>query len=291
MAYSRTKVVEKIKSWLGRKESDGSHKMIVDIYNGHKPLARGYKLKYTDAWCAGTVSAVAINLGYTDIIPTEVSCPKMIELFKKLDAWVENDAYVPKPGDVIFYDWDDNGRGDNTGGSDHVGIVEKVVGSTITVIEGNYSNAVKRRNLSVNGRYIRGYGVPKYDEAETIAPKPVDKEDDKIEEDGVWGVATTTRAQQVFGTPVDGLVSNQYIGYANENPGLLNTTFEWKANPGFKGSSLIKAIQKKVGVTQDGYIGPTTIRAMQKWLGTPVDGRVNNPSTMVKAFQKWLNAQ
>ena len=30
------------------------------------------------------------------------------------------------------------------------------------MIEGNYANAVKRRTLNVNGRYIRGYGVPKY---------------------------------------------------------------------------------------------------------------------------------
>lgn len=43
-----------------------------------------------------------------------------------------------------------------------MGIVEKVSGTSITVIEGNYSDSVKRRTISVNGRYIRGYGVPKY---------------------------------------------------------------------------------------------------------------------------------
>jgi hypothetical protein len=52
--------------------------------------------------------------------------------------------------------------GDNTGWPDHVGIVEKVSGKTITVIEGNKSNAVGRRTLQVGGKYIRGYGVPKY---------------------------------------------------------------------------------------------------------------------------------
>ncbi len=40
--------------------------------------------------------------------------------------------------------------------------MEKVSGTSITVIEGNYSDSVKRRTISVNGRYIRGYGVPKY---------------------------------------------------------------------------------------------------------------------------------
>ena len=158
----RQTLVNAAVSYIGCNEADGSHKQIIDLYNSHKPLARGYAVKYTDAWCATFVSAMAIKCGMTDIIPTECGCGKMIDLFKKLGAWQENDAHVPQPGDVIFYDWDDSGSGDNTGGSDHVGIVEKVSGSTLTVIEGNYSNAVKRRPLTVNGKYIRGYGVPKY---------------------------------------------------------------------------------------------------------------------------------
>ena len=163
MAKYASKVVEQAKAWLGYNEKDGSHKKIIDVYNGHKPLARGYKVKYTDAWCATFVSAVSIQLGYTDIMPTECSCNKMIELHKKLGIWIENEDRVPNPGDILFYDWEDDGKGDNTGRSDHVGIVERVVGDTITVIEGNYKNAVTRRNIRVNGKTIRGYGVPKYD--------------------------------------------------------------------------------------------------------------------------------
>ena len=151
------------RTWLGCKESNGTHKQIIDTYNAHTPLARGYKVKYTDAWCATFVSACAIKIGATSIIPTECSCNKMIELFKNLGEWVEDDSYIPNPGDIIFYDWDDNGKGDNKGSSDHVGIVESVDNNTITVIEGNYSNSVKRRYLAVNGKTIRGYGVPKYE--------------------------------------------------------------------------------------------------------------------------------
>lgn len=164
------KVVAQAQAWLGCKESNGTHKAIIDLYNSHKPLARGYKVKYTDEWCATFVSAVAIKLGYTSIIPTECGCEKMIELFKKLGCWNETDSITPKTGYVIFYDWQDSGSGDNTGRSDHVGIVEKVENGTITVIEGNYSCAVKRRTLKVNGKYIRGYGVPKYDTEPTAAP-------------------------------------------------------------------------------------------------------------------------
>ena len=163
----RQKVVNQAKSWLGCKESDGSHRKIIDLYNSHKPLARSYAVKYTDAWCATFVSATSIACGYTDIMPTECGCGKMIELYQKLGRWEENDAYKPEPGDVVFYDWDDNGVGDNKGASDHVGIVEKVVGTTITVIEGNCSNSVKRREIQVNGRYIRGYGLPAFEKKAT----------------------------------------------------------------------------------------------------------------------------
>ena len=158
----REKAVSQARAWLGCRESDGSHKKIIDLYNSHKPLARGYRLKYTDAWCAGMVSAVAIACGLTDIMPTEVSCPRLIEAYKALGRWEEADSYIPRPGDLVMYDWDDTGSGDTTGQPEHVGMVEAVSGNSITVIEGNYQNAVKRRSLSVNGRYIRGYCLPDY---------------------------------------------------------------------------------------------------------------------------------
>lgn len=150
-------MVKQAKKWIGVKESDGTHKGIIDTYNEHRPLPRGYKVKYTDSWCATFVSACAIKAGVD--FPFECSCGKMIEKFKQRGQWIEKDTYKPKKGDIIFYDWQDTGIADNLGWSDHVGIVEKVVGKTITVIEGNYNNAVKRRKIKVNGRYIRGYGV------------------------------------------------------------------------------------------------------------------------------------
>ena len=181
MSKYASNVVSQAQAWLGLNENDGSHKKIIDIYNSIKPLPVGYTLKYTDAWCAGFVSAVAAQTGCTDIIPCECSCPRMITLMQNKGIWVEDDAHVPSPGDIIFYDWDDSGSGDNKGGSDHVGIVEKVDGNTITVIEGNYSDSVKRRTLAVNGKYIRGYGVPKYDAETIVAPTEEPKEEPKAE--------------------------------------------------------------------------------------------------------------
>ena len=161
-AQLRQKVVDTILGWVGLNEADGSHKKIVDIYNSHKPLARGYALKYTDAWCAGTVSAVAIVNNITDIMPTEVGVGKMIDLYKALGRWMERDDYKPKIGDVVVYAWSDNGVGECTTGADHVGIVTKVSGTSFWVTEGNYRDSVKTRSMQVNGRYIRGFGLPDY---------------------------------------------------------------------------------------------------------------------------------
>jgi len=167
----RNKIVELAKSCVGIKEGDSSHKEIIDVYNSHKPVARGYRMTYNDPWCATFISFLAIRLGITDIIPTECGCERQIDLFKKLGEWIENDAYVPEAGDIIYYDWQDSGKGDNKGWSDHVGIVEYCDGKNMRVIEGNKNDAVGYRVIAVDARYIRGFGVPKY-KTISVTPSP-----------------------------------------------------------------------------------------------------------------------
>ena len=187
---ARSILVSAAKSYLGFSEASGKHKKIIDLYNSVTPLPRSYKVTYTDAWCATFVSAMAIQCGMTGIIPRECSCYYQVEAFKKLGEWCENDAYTPKPGDIIYYDWQDSGSGDNTGVPDHVGIVESVSGSSITVIEGNKNDSVERRTIAVNGRYIRGYGLPNY----SAWAKKHTKEETKVsekwyEKSGEWAEA------------------------------------------------------------------------------------------------------
>lgn len=158
----RQKAVSTAQAWLNCKESNGTHKPIIDLYNSVKPLPRGYTVKYTDQWCATFVTAVGIAAGLSGIILRECGCGAMIDLYKVARRWQENDAHVPSAGDVIFYDWEDTGKGDNTGYPEHVGMVCSVSGNTIRVIEGNKNNAVEYRDIAVNGRYIRGYGLPDY---------------------------------------------------------------------------------------------------------------------------------
>ena len=158
----RARVCAQADRWVGKKEADCSHREIIDIYNRIVPLPRGYRMTYSDPWCATTVSAIGYACGLSQWIFPECGCNPMIELYRKAGRWMENDAYVPQPGDVIFYDWQDSGAGDNLGASDHVGIVIGVSGSIINIIEGNCGNAVQYTARQVNGRYIRGYGLPDY---------------------------------------------------------------------------------------------------------------------------------
>lgn len=271
MSNTANKVIEQAKAWLGKKESDGTHKAIIDVYNGHKPLAQGYKVKYTDSWCATFVSAVAIKTGCTDIIPCECSCPRQIELFKKQGTWVENDARQPEPGDIIYYDWDDSGKGDNVGVSDHVGIVEKVSGGKITVIEGNYSNAVKRRTLAVNGKYIRGYGVPKYDTKSVVAKKET--------------TATTTEAKKQPSAVESGYTLTQFIKDIQKATGAK-----------IDGIAGIETLSKTVTVSAKTHNRHAVVRPIQKRLNAlgyncgVVDGAAGKKFTAaVMAYQKANN--
>ena len=158
----RQRLVDAAVAYLGCKEVDGSHRKIIDAYNAISPVPRGYRMSYTDPWCAAFVSAMGALAGLGDIILAECSCDAMLALYKARGQWVEDDAYIPAPGDIVMYDWQDSGAGDCTGSADHVGIVVSVDGSNAKVIEGNISDAVGYRTLAINARYIRGYCEPDY---------------------------------------------------------------------------------------------------------------------------------
>ena len=210
----RSYVVGIANEWLkaGFKESDGSHMNIINIYNKHTPLARNYKVKKTDAWCATTVSALFIEaenrtgIKFTSIMGLECSCENQINLLKKLSSWQERDDYTPTIGDTIYYDWQDNGKGDNTGHADHVGIVAGISGTTITVIEGNNADAVKTRKIKVNGKTIRGFGVPKYSKlvtgTTTTASKPATTNTTVAKPAASKPATTTTTAKPATTTTV-----------------------------------------------------------------------------------------
>ena len=117
---------------------------------------------------------------------------------------------------------------------------------------------------------------PSAPESRQLTPKPV------IRMDGRIGVETVSQWQRIMGTPVDGVISGQYrVGY---RPNLVSVSYGQR----HKGSTLIRAVQRKLGVRVDGLLGPQTIKAMQRRLGVSADG-ILGPQTAL-ALQIALNS-
>ena len=262
----RSNVVSVMKGWLGWSEANGKHKRIIDIYNNHKPLAQGYRVKYSDEWCATAVSAAFIKAGLTDIGFTECSCNRMIALYKAKGRWEENDAYVPKIGDIIIYDWQDNGIGDNVGSADHVGLVAAINGTRLTIIEGNKNESVSYRSINANGKYIRGYCLPDY---ASKASKPVE-----IVSTSTYSKAAFVRdIQKAFGATVDGIAGSETLNSTITLSAILNRKHE-----------AIRAVQRRLatlGYTSvgkvDGIAGvkfTKAVKEFQKNNGCEVDGEI-----------------
>lgn len=179
----RNIVCDWARSWLGRKEDDGSYREIIDIYNMGRPKGT-YRMTYDDPWCAAFVSAVGMavevhnGLMCNPLLP-HVNCDGMIAAYRAAGQWQEADDYQAQIGDVIFYDWSDSGTGDCTGSADHVGLIVGVGESAYTVIEGNISDAVGYRTVYRNQRYIRGFACPDYAAAAGIKATPSTAPDKK----------------------------------------------------------------------------------------------------------------
>lgn len=166
MSASANDLISVAQKWVGFSEKNGKFVEILNLYNSHKPLAKGYKIKTTDEWCDCFVSACAIKAGAVDLIGTEVSCERHIAIFKKKGIWIEDGTIKPKPGDIILYNWDQKTQ-PNDGFADHIGIVEQQYANTIVIIEGNMNEAVGRRTINVGWGYIRGFARPKYSSSTT----------------------------------------------------------------------------------------------------------------------------
>ena len=67
--------------------------------------------------------------------------------------------YIPKEGDMIFFDWESTWNGNfPPSGQDHIGIVQHTRNGVITTIEGNTSNKVAERTYNLNSCNVIGFG-------------------------------------------------------------------------------------------------------------------------------------
>lgn len=120
---------------------------------GGKKYWEWYGFKSRVSWCACFVSWCANESGDLDkTIPKFAGVYEGEMWFKHHDKWKEK-KYTPNSGDLIFFDWEQNG------GVDHVGIVEKVENGKVYTIEGNSSDEVKAKNYSLTNKSIYGYGI------------------------------------------------------------------------------------------------------------------------------------
>jgi len=124
---------------------------------GGEPYWSWYGFASHVEWCACFVSWVAEQCGYidADIIPRFAWCPSGVQWFKGRDGW-QDSGYTPRPGDIIFFDWEQDGE------CDHVGIVESVVDGKVNTIEGNTGDSVAWRSYDLGSVKIYGYGIPAY---------------------------------------------------------------------------------------------------------------------------------
>ena len=126
---------------------------------GGEPYWSWYGFSSRVEWCACFVSWCANECGYIDtgVIPKFAACASQgVPWFQERGLWQDN-SYEPRPGDIIFFDWDDGGQ---DGSSDHVGIVEKVENGRVYTVEGNSGDSVRQNSYPVGYYEIYGYGTP-----------------------------------------------------------------------------------------------------------------------------------
>lgn len=145
----------------------GTSNSNIDIVNvalsqvgnvGGEPYWSWYGFDSRVEWCAIFVSWVANEVGYIDagVIPKFSVCLDGVNWFKSKGLWKDK-GYIPEAGDIIFFDWEDDGE------VNHVGIVEKVENNTIYTIEGNSTDdTCRKQQYNINSKLIFGFGIPTY---------------------------------------------------------------------------------------------------------------------------------
>ena len=163
----RKDIVGVAKTQIGYEELTGVNG--TPVGDSETPCYTKYGAAYGNPnghWCAFFVLWCAKQAD----IPTSIicqsascgSCSYFINWLKSNHCWRDK-SYIPQSGDLIFFDWEQDGS------CDHVGIVQGVSGNTIYTIEGNTGgvNGFKVMERDRND-FVYGYGVPNYELIEKI---------------------------------------------------------------------------------------------------------------------------
>ncbi len=147
----------------GRAFTSGGNQAIVEVAltqlgnEGGQPYWSWYGFNGRVEWCACFASWCADQCGYLEsgIVPKFSLCSDGVDWFKGRGQWQDKN-YEPQAGDLIFFDWG------NDGSIDHVGIVEKCENGTVYTVEGNSGDACRQQSYPVGSGSIYGYGCPNY---------------------------------------------------------------------------------------------------------------------------------
>ena len=135
-------------AFYGCETGDARQQMIVKLYNQITPLPRSYKLKPSDPWCAAFVSACAYVIGALDDVLPECGAQEMYNEYPTEQR--ARSGKTAERGDLLFYDWNHDGR------ADHVGIVLEDMSGYLEVIEGNFSGTCQIRHIKNDNEDIYG---------------------------------------------------------------------------------------------------------------------------------------
>lgn len=190
-------LAKKATEYLGWAEPTGDD-FFINLYNQY--TGAGFPLNV--AWCAIFLTVIARLCGInTDVVPNFADCDVGVRWFKNKGRWKnsksQGGSYAPKQNDIVFYS-----SGHTQSDSTHVGYVVEVSGSTLKAIEGNKSDAVRYRTISLSDPYIIGYGqVADYigsnsagDDYSDLASYTVQKGDTLSEIAKAMGVSTSDLA-------------------------------------------------------------------------------------------------
>ena len=142
------------------------------ILKGWTRYGAWYGIPYGD-WCAMFVSFCLHYAGITDKeYPYDCATTTWVRSLEEKELFSPVSEYSPMPGDLVFFDWEQDGL------TDHVGLVYGVdeKDNYLLTIEGNHSRTVGTFEYLLNDPRIMGYGILKYVE------EPENEETEEAEE-------------------------------------------------------------------------------------------------------------
>ena len=156
-------VIAIAKTQLGYRESAKNYVVSEDgTARGYTRYGDWFGCPYGD-WCA-MFASFCIHYADVEGMPLDMSCPSWIEELRALNLYRParsgdpQQQYIPVAGDLVFYDWEQDGI------SDHVGLVVEVTPATeeeaakLITLEGNVEDRVQYMSYALDNPVILGFG-------------------------------------------------------------------------------------------------------------------------------------